>query len=107
MKPFFTLFICLLSLPVIGQNFPKEMRLSADGTRLQLGGHATTGFYNERQIRQIELEFPTDNFWSNLTAAGDNDVMASVTIDGEFFDSVGVRFKGATSDFRNLSLIHI
>ena len=101
MKLFLTLLFCAISLLVIGQNFPKEMRLSADGNRLQLGGHATTGFYNESQIRQIELEFPTDNFWSNLTAAEDTDVMASVMIDGVFFDSVGVRFKGATSDFRN------
>ena len=103
MKKIFTLTLICISLLANSQNFPKEMQLSSDGTRLQLGGHPTTGFYNEAKIRIIELTFPNDNFWAEITAAGDNDVMASVTIDGEVFDSVGVRFKGATSDFRNFS----
>lgn len=101
MKKTFLLLFSFCTIFAYGQNFPKEMQLSADGTRLQLGGHSTTGFYNESKIRIIELTFPNDNFWAEITVAGDNDVMASVMIDGEFFDSVGVRFKGATSDFRN------
>ncbi len=101
MKKSLTLFFAFFTFLAFSQNFPDEMKLSADGTRLQLGGHTTTGFYNESKIRIIELAFPNDNFWAEITAAGDNDVMASVTIDGEAFDSVGVRFKGATSDFRN------
>lgn len=101
MKKSLTLFFSFFTFLAFSQNFPKEMQLSSDGTRLQLGGHTTTGFYNESKIRIIELTFPNNNFWAEITAAGDNDVMGSVTIDGEAFDSVGVRFKGATSDFRN------
>ncbi|MFK7982078.1 MAG: CotH kinase family protein [Saprospiraceae bacterium] len=101
MKRIGTLILICFTFLAYSQDFPKEMQLSSDGTRLQLGGHATTGFYNESKIRIIELTFPNDNFWAEITAAGDNDVMASVTIDGAVFDSVGVRFKGATSDFRN------
>lgn len=103
MKQLFTFLLCGLTYLSVSQNFPKELRLSADGTRLQLGGHTTTGLYNESQIRKIELQFPTDNFWSDLTTTENEDIMGAVTIDGEFFDSVGVRFKGATSDFRNFS----
>jgi len=103
MKKIFTFLLIGLTIPLLSQNFPDEMQLSADGTRLQLGGHSTTGLYNESKIRIIELTFPSDNFFAEIDAAGDNDVMGAVTIDGEFFDSVGVRFKGATSDFRNNS----
>ena len=103
MKRNFTFLFSLWTFLAFAQNFPKEMQLSADGTRLQLGGHTTTGFYNESKIRIIELTFPNDNFWAEITAAGDADVMANIIIDGEAFDSVGVRFKGATSDFRNFS----
>ncbi len=79
------------------------MRISADGTRLTVGGAPTTGFYDEAVIQQIELTFPNDNFWAEITAAGDTDVMATMTVAGVVYDSVGVRFKGATSDFRNQS----
>ncbi len=103
MKNFLPLYFLCLAVFGYSQNFPDEMRLSADGTRLQLGGAPTTGFYNESKIRIIELTFPNDNFWEEITAAEDDDVMASVSIDGATFDSVGVRFKGATSDFRNFS----
>ncbi|MEM1121938.1 MAG: CotH kinase family protein [Bacteroidota bacterium] len=98
-----TCFVLSVLFSLVGQNFPKEIQLSPDGTRLQTGGHITTGFYNEEKVRIIELTFPNDDFWATLTAAGDNDVMAKVVIDGEAFDSIGVRFKGQTSDFRNNS----
>ena len=101
MKKTLTLLFSLLATITFSQKLPKEFKISADGTRLIQGGQATTGFYNESKIRIIELTFPNDNFWAELTASGDNDVMAMVTIDGELFDSIGVRFKGATSDFRN------
>ncbi len=101
MKKILPIYFLLFAFLGHSQNFPDEMRLSSDGTQLQLGGQLTTGLYNESKIRIIELTFPNDNFWAEITAAADNDVMASVVIDGEAFDSVGVRFKGATSDFRN------
>ena len=103
MMRLFTFFFLFLSISASSQNFPKEMQRSADGKYLLLGGQATTGFYNESKIRKIEITFPSDNFWAALEAAGDTDVMANMLVDGEAFDSVGVRFKGATSDFRNFS----
>ncbi len=103
MKKFLTPFFLFFFIYASGQNLPGEMRISADGSRLILGNQPTTGFYREDVIRTVELTFSQQNFWSALTAAGDNDVLASVTIDGQFIDSVGVRFKGATSDFRNNS----
>ena len=103
MKKIFTLLFSLLALIAFSQNLPKELHLSADGTRLSAGGLPTTGFYAEDKIPQIELTFPTDNFWAELTAAGDTDIMATLAVDGIVYDSVGVRFKGATSDFRNNS----
>ena len=73
MKNSLTFLLLFFTFPVFAQNFPQELRLSADGTRLQLGGHTTTGFYDESEIRVIELSFPSDNFFAQLTAAGDND----------------------------------
>jgi len=58
MKKIVTLILLCFTFIAYSQNFLKEMQLSADGTRLQLGGHATTGFYNESKIRIMELIFP-------------------------------------------------
>lgn len=98
---FVWLFMPLSSL--LGQELPQEMRFSPDGERLVSGGQATTGFYDEDDIPIIELTFTQSNYWTLLTNNYDTstDLMASVSIDGEVYDSVGVRFKGATSYFRN------
>jgi hypothetical protein len=79
------------------QQFPEEMKLSDDGRRLTLGGNQTTGFYDDTQVKIIELEFDQSNYWNLL----DEDTPAKLTYEGETYEGVGVRFKGATSDFMN------
>jgi hypothetical protein len=101
MKQIITLLFFLIPFFLLSQKLPDEMRITADGQQLMLGGHPTNGFYNEDEIRIIELIFPNDDFFEKLEAAGDNDILANIIIDGTAYDSVGVRFKGATSDFRN------
>ncbi len=86
-----------------GQDLPDEMRISEDGRRLILGGNASEGFYDESTIRTIDFHFDQSNYWDILSSNYDTgtDLMATIAIDGETIDSVGIRFKGATSYFRN------
>jgi len=61
--------------------------------------------YDNSYIHDIRLSFEEDNFWQILEGnfdsgdVGNNNqyLMATVTIDGEQVDSIGVRFKGFTS----------
>ena len=48
------------------------MKISDDGRRLTLGGNQTTGFYDDTQVKVIELEFEQPNYWNLL----DDDVLA-------------------------------
>ncbi|MEM6347552.1 MAG: CotH kinase family protein, partial [Bacteroidota bacterium] len=105
---YLTTIILLLGLffpqsRLFGQDLPDEMWFSPDGERLVLGGRATSGFYDEADIPLIELTFTQNDYWTLLSNNYDTgtDLMASVSIDGEVYDSVGVRFKGATSYFLN------
>ncbi len=78
---------------------PSEMRISQDGRRLTLGGNQATGFYDDTQLKIIELEFDQANYWDLL----DEDTPASLRYDNDTYDGVGVRFKGATSDWANFT----
>ena len=92
------LFALIITLPsLISQNLPKEMKISPDGRKLTLGGNQTTGFFDDTQVKVIELEFDQANYWNSLG----NDTPAKLTYDGVEYDGVGIRFKGATSDFQN------
>jgi hypothetical protein len=96
------LFLCLFGTETSGlmaQTLPDEMYISADGRRLITGGRATYGFYDESVIREVRFDFPQSNYWTLLTNNYRNKIpiLAKMTIDGEVFDSVGVRFKGQTS----------
>jgi len=88
------------------------MRFSEDGRRLILGGNVSEGLYDESIVRTLDIQFESDGFWAELTAGGGGgpmggapspDIMASLTIEGETYDSVFVRIKGQTSDFMNNS----
>lgn len=85
------------------QNLPSEMRLSADGHRLVTGGRETEGFYDESVVRTINLQFPQTNYWQLMTSnyQSKTNILATMTVDGEVIDSVGVRFKGQTSYSQN------
>lgn len=82
---------------IYAQQLPEEMNISPDGRRLTLGGNQTTGFYDDTQVKTIELEFDQSNYWSLL----DEDTPAKLIYEREEYEGVGVRFKGATSDFMN------
>lgn len=101
MKNFLYLFFfqvfCFSSIQA--QQLPEEMKISADGKRLRLGGNQTTGFYDDTEVKVIELEFDQPNYWNLL----DEDTPAKLIYEGEEYEGVGVRFKGATSDFMNFS----
>jgi len=94
---YLVLTLCLLWFAASSQNFPEELRISADGQRLVLGGSAAQGLYDESAVKTIELTFDDADFWSKLS----DDQLATLVYEGVTYDSVGVRFKGATSDFRN------
>ena len=111
-KNYLRALICLFVLcsGVVSAQMPSQMSISEDGRRLTLGGKASEGLYEETQVRTIDIQFENDNFWAELTAGGGGgpfgsepnpDVLATVTVEGESYDSVGIRIKGATSDFQN------
>lgn len=81
------------------QALPKDWYLTDGGKVLVQGGKEVTGFYNESKIRQINILFKETNYWTLLASnySAKRDLMATIIIDGERFDSVGVRFKGMTS----------
>lgn len=90
------------------QSLPDEMQIVEDPTgttRLVSGGNTTTGFYDESEIQSIELEFSQPNYWSlmlNNYEDGIN-IPATVIINGETYEEVGVRFRGNTSFSMNNS----
>jgi hypothetical protein len=101
MLKLFSSCIVLFSLQatLLAQSFPLEIHLSPDGRQLLTGGQTTTGLYDESMIRTIELQFPQANYWTLLTQnyQSHTDLPASMTVEGQFWDTVGVRFKGQTS----------
>ncbi len=99
-----TLFLTTLlfaGLHLKAQNLPPQMHLSADGRQLITGDQAPTGLYDSSIIRTLYLDFPQSNYWTLLTNnyVSKTDLPAKMTVDGEVYDSVGVRFKGQTSYF--------
>lgn len=98
---FFTFFLSsfLASFSLSGQNLPAEWHFTPDGQRLQTGGNAGYGFYDESVIREVSFQFKQPDYWTQLTNNYRTKVpiLATMTIDGVVYDSVGVRFKGQTS----------
>ncbi|TAH42312.1 MAG: T9SS type A sorting domain-containing protein [Bacteroidetes bacterium] len=93
------LCLCLLSLFSISQSLPDAMHYSPDGRRLITGNLPYSGFYDQSTTRDIFLDFSQPDYWDDLESNYSNqiDMPATLTIDGVVYDSVGVRFKGATS----------
>lgn len=109
------ILVCLflLSSGVLSAQMPDQMRISEDGRRLTLGGNASEGFYDESIVRTIDLQFENNDFWEELDPPGGGggpmnttpnpDILATMIVEGETYDSVAVRIKGQTSDFQNNS----
>ena len=93
----------VLACSLGAQNLPDAWALSADGRLLTAGGENASGFYDPTEVHEISLEFGQANWWQLLTDNYDSgtDLLATCFIDGVRYDSVGVRFKGETSYFRN------
>jgi len=81
------------------QNLPSEMHITPDGRMLMIGSEPNTGYYDQSLVRRIDLTFASPNFWTQLTAnySTKTNLPATLLIDGNAYDSVGVRFRGNTS----------
>jgi hypothetical protein len=99
--------LCFLAFFIViqlnGQDLPDAWSISADGRMLTAGGEHDEGFYGQNIIQDVELEFLQSNYWQLLENNYDSgtDLLATCWINGVQYDSVGVRFKGATSYFQN------
>ena len=89
----------LLSLSAISQSLPDQMRLSPDGRMLLTGKEPGTGLYDQSLVRRIDLTFASPNFYTLLlnNYSTKTYLPATLQIDGQSWDSVGVRFRGNTS----------
>lgn len=87
------------SIALKAQNLPKEMYITPDGRMLMYGSQANTGYYDQSLVRRIDLTFASANYWTLLTNnySTKTYLPATLQIDGQIFDSVGVRFRGNTS----------
>lgn len=81
------------------QNLPDQWSFDKESHLLTTGSRASTGLYDESVVKEIRLYFPQTNYWTLLTQnySTKKDLLASLSYDGETFDSIGVRFKGQTS----------
>src|SRR5688572_25903224 len=99
MKVRLLFLLLLLTTGLQAQTLPDEMRITPDGRMLIIGDQAHTGFFDQTLVRRIDLTFPSGNYWSQLTTnyASKTYIPATLTIDGNIYDSVGVRLRGNTS----------
>ncbi len=60
---------------------------------------AVNNLYDTHILRTLKLEFSQSNWWQQLTTnyQSKQNLLAKLTVDGEVYDSVGVRFRGMTS----------
>jgi hypothetical protein len=91
--------LTLFSSIGFSQNLPREFYFSTDGKMLQSGGKPATGVYDEAKITVMNITFTQTDFIAQMKAnyAAKKEILASMTINGVKYDSVGVRFKGQTS----------
>ena len=87
----------------MGQSLPDSWNLSSDGTMLTAGGVNDQGFYSINDIPNIEFHFEESDWFDIMDDNYDmgTDLLATCWINGERFDSVGIRFKGQTSFRQN------
>ena len=90
--------VCLSSV-LLAQSLSMSMQLAEDEHILYTNGQASTGLYDESQLRTLQLWFAQSNYWQlmkNNYSSG-TDIPATLIVDGDTFPNVGVRFKGQTS----------
>lgn len=89
----------LNSIFAMAQQLPDEMHISPDGKMLLIGSEPNTGYYDQSLVRRIDITFPSSTFWTQLTNNYNTKTYlpGTVQLDGQTFDSAGVRFRGNTS----------
>lgn len=83
-------------------DLPAEMRVSADGERLERGGFYTSKLYDETQLETVYLDFEQPDYWTQLTNnyASKTEIPATLRYKDKVLEQVGVRFRGMTSYMR-------
>jgi len=99
MKSLSLLFFALAAFSSFAQNLPNQWSLLTDQHMITIGKVEDDGLYDKSIIREYYLEFDQSNYWSLLTAnyGTENEVSATLTVDGITYPQVGVSFKGQTS----------
>ena len=97
------ILITFLFFTIHAQNLPDAWKFYPEESILKVGGDNDDGFFGQYELQAVELEFQQPNWWQLLEENYDTatDLLATCWINGIQYDSVGVRFKGATSYFRN------
>jgi len=67
---------------------------------MTIGSNEPTSFYNESEIRAIDINLGNVGF-SSINA--DIETLATMTFEEQTYDSLGIRIKGTSSDFGNPS----
>ncbi len=99
-----SIFTFLVFFQLNSQDLPDEWNISSDGRMLTAGGGENNeGFYSQYEMQEVELEFLQSDWFQTMEDNYDSgtDLLATCWINGIQYDSVGVRFKGATSFFQN------
>ncbi len=94
-----TLILCVALAFSFFQSLPQSIHYSDDSLRLIWGGVQSIGFYDKVNIDIIYLHFDQSNFWQQMINNWEDkiDIPATMTFNGEVYDSVGARFRGQTS----------
>ncbi len=81
------------------QNLPNQWTLDESAHRITVGNVDDDGLYDRTVIREYYLDFTQTNYWTQLTNnyGTENEVQATLTVDGVSYPQVGVSFKGQTS----------
>ena len=87
------------AVDLTAQNLPHHMSITPDGRMLLTGTSPNRNYYDQSLVRPIYLTFASPNFWNQLLTnfPSKTYLPADLQIDGNFYDSVGVRFRGNTS----------
>jgi len=81
---------------------PDNLTVSSDGKMLILKQREADDFYNNKQIKTIELEFEQQD-WKQQLANNYNskkEIAATLYFNGKTYENVGVRYRGQTSYMR-------
>lgn len=94
-----TLWALCALCTTFAQSLPSQWLLLESQHQIQIGGIDDQGLYDNSIIREYYLQFDQSNYWSVLTNnyGTDNEVQATLTVDGVSYPQVGVSFKGQTS----------